>query len=381
MAKYSQLQEHENRIHYLRHRVEDGFYVRDHAPKRAPKDEKMADMSDYLSQLEAHQTLEAEVIRKTKIHKMLKAIIRLESIPKEEEYAFKRRSNDLLRSWGDALSADPVLQKEVLEGVPEQKEEDKKIMRNMNGRLVYTDNDISPEEKLAALPRFAKFARTSLGHVPTELGVNMFMDAADLNQSSNVSQGNTKLSTSRADRWAQDFDPALVVDRFGGTLLSRHCEKGDLDAVKAAQEFWPTHMDLADYAGFTPLQKASLHGFAHIVKHLIRERCPVDCKGPDGYTPLMDAVENGHLEVVRTLLWEGHVDPTCRNNKGKRAIDLVDIADENAKEIVSNLVKAMEVCDLLSPIISGALGSPTPSRMDMHIDDDDWDCGLDFDTM
>jgi hypothetical protein len=219
MAKYSQLQEHENRILYLRHRLEDGFNVWDHAPKRAPKDEKMADMSDYLSQLEAHQTLEAEVIRKTKIHKVLKAIISLESIPKEEEYAFKRRSNDLLRSWGDALSADPVLQKEVLEGVPEQKEEDKKIMRNMNGKLVYTDNDIRPEEKLAALSRFAKFARTSFGHVPT-VDVNMLMDAADLNQSSNVGHGNTKLSTSRADRWAQDFDPALVVDRFGGTLLS-----------------------------------------------------------------------------------------------------------------------------------------------------------------
>jgi ankyrin repeat protein len=143
----------------------------------------------------------------------------------------------------------------------------------------------------------------------------------------------------------------------------------------------PTHIDVADYAGFTPLQKASLHGFAHIVKHLIRERCPVDRKAPDGYAPLMNAVENGHLEVVETLPRKGHVDPTCRNNKGKHAIDLVDIEDENAKEIVSNLVKAMEVYDLLPPIISGALGSPTPSRMDMRIDDDDWDCGLDFDTM
>jgi hypothetical protein len=141
MAKNSQLEEHESRIRYLRHRLQMGFDVVGHAPKQAPKDENMADMSEYLGQLEAHQTLEAEVITKTKIHKVLKAIIRLESIPKEEEYAFKRRSNDLLRSWGDALSADPDLQRRVLRGVPEKKEEDKKIMRNMNGRLVYNDND------------------------------------------------------------------------------------------------------------------------------------------------------------------------------------------------------------------------------------------------
>jgi hypothetical protein len=67
----------------------------------------MANMSDYLKQLEAHEDLEAEVIKKTKVHKVLKAIIKLNSIPKEEEYAFKQRSNDLLTKWGGALAADP----------------------------------------------------------------------------------------------------------------------------------------------------------------------------------------------------------------------------------------------------------------------------------
>tara|TARA_R110002003_G_scaffold235_13_gene17049 strand:+ start:7152 stop:8216 length:1065 start_codon:yes stop_codon:yes gene_type:complete len=346
MAKYSQLQEHENRILYLRHRLEDGFYVWDRLPKRAPKDEKMADMSVYLSQLEAHQTLEAEVIRKTKIHKMLKAIIRLESIPKEEVYAFKRRSNDLLRSWGDALSADPVLQKQVLEDVPEQKEEDKKIIRNMNGRLVYTDNDISPEEKLAPLPSFADVTRTSLGHVPTELDINMFMDAADSNRSSNAGEGSTKY--------------------FNGTLLSQQCYQGDLVAVKAAQKLQPSHIDLADYCGITPLQEASLGGFAHIVEYLISEGCSVHCQALDGSTPLMDAAASGHLEVVKILLWDGHVDPACRNDDGKRAIDLVDIEDENAKEIVNNLVKAEEIWNSLPGMISRDFGAPPSSTMGMR---------------
>jgi hypothetical protein len=66
----------------------------------------MENMSDYLKQLELHDDLEAEVIKKTKVHKVLKAIIKLPSIPKEEEYAFKQRSNELLTKWGGALAAD-----------------------------------------------------------------------------------------------------------------------------------------------------------------------------------------------------------------------------------------------------------------------------------
>jgi hypothetical protein len=66
----------------------------------------MANMSDHIKQLEAHEDLEAEVIKKTKVHKVLKAIMKLNSIPKEEEYHFKQRSNDLLTKWGGALAAD-----------------------------------------------------------------------------------------------------------------------------------------------------------------------------------------------------------------------------------------------------------------------------------
>jgi hypothetical protein len=68
--------------------------------------EEMANMSGYFKQLEAHADLEAEIIRKTKIHKVLRAIIKLNSIPKEEEYQFKKRSNDLLNGWNRALAAD-----------------------------------------------------------------------------------------------------------------------------------------------------------------------------------------------------------------------------------------------------------------------------------
>ena len=104
MTEEERLQKREKQVLYLRHRLQKGFLSRD----QAPKDEDMANMSDYLKQLEAHEDLEAEVIKKTKVHKVLKAIIKLNSIPKEEEHNFKQRSNDLLTKWSGALaSADP----------------------------------------------------------------------------------------------------------------------------------------------------------------------------------------------------------------------------------------------------------------------------------
>jgi hypothetical protein len=63
-------------------------------------------MADHIKQLESHKDLEASVIKKTKVHKVLKAIIKLDSIPKEDEYQFKKRSSDLLNTWNRALAAD-----------------------------------------------------------------------------------------------------------------------------------------------------------------------------------------------------------------------------------------------------------------------------------
>jgi hypothetical protein len=66
----------------------------------------MSNMSDYLKQLEAHADLEADIMKKTKVHKVLKAIVKLNSIPQEEQFGFKLRSSELLVKWNTALAAD-----------------------------------------------------------------------------------------------------------------------------------------------------------------------------------------------------------------------------------------------------------------------------------
>ena len=63
-------------------------------------------MSDFLAELEQYTDLEGSIIRATKIHKVLKAMIKLPSIPLDEEYHFRTRSHDLLSKWNEILAND-----------------------------------------------------------------------------------------------------------------------------------------------------------------------------------------------------------------------------------------------------------------------------------
>ena len=63
-------------------------------------------MSEFLAELEGYPDLEGSIIRATKIHKVLKAMIKLPSIPLDENYHFKTRSVELLGKWNEILSND-----------------------------------------------------------------------------------------------------------------------------------------------------------------------------------------------------------------------------------------------------------------------------------
>lgn len=64
-------------------------------------------MSDFLSELETYPDLEGSIIRTTKIHKVLRQMLKLPSIPLDEEFHFKTRSVDLLAKWNETLANDP----------------------------------------------------------------------------------------------------------------------------------------------------------------------------------------------------------------------------------------------------------------------------------
>jgi ankyrin repeat protein len=130
------------------------------------------------------------------------------------------------------------------------------------------------------------------------------------------------------------------TDKFGLTALARACERGNLKSVRSAYDASPDELDFVDNAGYAPLQKAALEGHADIVEFLLDKGCKKDCQSKNQDTPLIDAVENGHIEVVRLLLRHG-VNPHHQNDRGQRAIDLIDHEQDEAEEIEVLLQKAM----------------------------------------
>lgn len=63
-------------------------------------------MAEHFNNLESTSNLEASIIKGTKIHKVLKAIIKLGSIPRDDEFKFKERSQKLLSTWAKILASD-----------------------------------------------------------------------------------------------------------------------------------------------------------------------------------------------------------------------------------------------------------------------------------
>lgn len=123
---------------------------------------------------------------------------------------------------------------------------------------------------------------------------------------------------------------------FGRTVLVDFCDTGNYEMAKQHVDEHPDHIDVADPAGNTPLQCASLKGFEDIVKLLIDAGCNVNCINNEKESPLFDAVENGHLGVVRMLLDAG-ANPRARNQEGEEPIDVVDDDCEDAAAIRASL--------------------------------------------
>ncbi|KZZ95104.1 PWWP domain-containing protein [Ascosphaera apis ARSEF 7405] len=85
---------------YLRHKLQKGFLTRD----QAPKEDEMPSMSQYIQKLETFKDLEVSIIRETKINKVLKGIVKLNTIPRDEEFRFRERSMALLGFWRQPLA-------------------------------------------------------------------------------------------------------------------------------------------------------------------------------------------------------------------------------------------------------------------------------------
>lgn len=66
----------------------------------------MATMASYFDKLEKHADLEVSIIRSTKINKVLKMIVKLNSIPRDEDFSFRQRAIKILSNWKNVLDSD-----------------------------------------------------------------------------------------------------------------------------------------------------------------------------------------------------------------------------------------------------------------------------------
>ncbi|CRL28862.1 PWWP [Penicillium camemberti] len=125
---------------FLRHKLQKGFISRD----QPPKEDEMASMASYFDKLEKHSDLEVSIIRSTKINKVLKMIVKLNSIPRDEEFNFRHRAMNILSSWKNILDADTPgpADKDEKPAVNGSKEED-----GVETPKLETEEEKEPESK------------------------------------------------------------------------------------------------------------------------------------------------------------------------------------------------------------------------------------------
>jgi len=115
-----------------------------------PKEEDMQFMSEFFTRLERFTEMDASILRATRIYKVPRAILRMESIPREEEFNFKSRSQGLLDQWNKLLAAEPAPVEGGSNGV-NGKEEKKAVKPESNGADEKAEK-ASADEKTATEP-------------------------------------------------------------------------------------------------------------------------------------------------------------------------------------------------------------------------------------
>ena len=90
-------------VYYLRHKLQKGLFPKEQTPKA----DDMPAMAEFFTRLENFTEMDASILRATRIHKLPKAIMRLETIPREDEFNFKTRSSGLLEKWNKILADAP----------------------------------------------------------------------------------------------------------------------------------------------------------------------------------------------------------------------------------------------------------------------------------
>lgn len=127
----------------------------------------MASMSGFITRLEEYAEIEVSIIRSTKINKVMKAILKLDEIPKEDEFKFKPRSQALLEKWNKILDGAAASDAKTGEAAAngEEKEE---VAAKTSEPEVKADTAAPAEEKTNETEAATKPAETESKDAPAQ---------------------------------------------------------------------------------------------------------------------------------------------------------------------------------------------------------------------
>lgn len=110
------------------------------------------------------------------------------------------------------------------------------------------------------------------------------------------------------------LDYAYIDNINGRSVLHHACIAGSLRLVQLCVEHNHSLLERPDAYERRPLHYAAMHGHAGIVSYLLESVDPT-ATDMDGYTPLMHAITQGHLEVVRIFVTDKiTLEPTAISN-------------------------------------------------------------------
>jgi len=174
-------------------------------------------MSDFLHELEEYPDLEGSIIRVTKIHKVLKQILKLNVIPLEDEYHFKDRSRDLLAKWNETLTNDPAGAGDKDDGkdADEPKTPGLPAANGESSKAAATEPEKAEEVENAAAPE-----EDSASKLENKIGTSTEgAKEADAPKAEEEAQGNAENAEEKKDDGpavetapAAEFKPAAVTD-------------------------------------------------------------------------------------------------------------------------------------------------------------------------
>ncbi|KAL7753727.1 hypothetical protein RI367_000658 [Sorochytrium milnesiophthora] len=145
-----------------------------------------------------------------------------------------------------------------------------------------------------------------------------------------------RLATAAAKRRLVNFD--------GRTLLFSACETGDLSLLTLWLGKADPHISvstLLESREMQPLHVACIHGHLPLVRCLVEHGADVNCVDWQGWTPLHNAADSGHLDIIKFLCSLPQTKVDAVNGDGESVLDVIDDEDDDEGAALKKEVEAV----------------------------------------